>query len=660
MAIVKMFKFNLFALQSSKKALLDKFQKLEEVQFVDFNLHKAEESEFLKADDSSLEMNGINDKISDVNFALKLLNEHSPEEKGFKAMKEGKKALTYENLEKSYLKLKYKEYIKVLKELDKKLNLLGNEENKLLGDIEALVPWSNLDVGIQSIEDLNACIVEIGTIPLKNIESFKKVLQESDEEFYLEEINADNDGYKVLVAGLKEKKEILDEILISNSFSKVNIKFTNKPSDEILNHKKRIKEIRSEIVKTIEEIKKYCKYKEEFRIAYEFLSAELRKLQCYSNFSKSDNVVIMNGWVTEDAKNQFESGIKDVCGEYHYIELNEAQDEENIPIKLKGNKYTEAFHSITEMYSLPNYKEVDPTPVLSFFYLIFFGMMLSDAGYGVLMVVGTGIVMKKFNLDKKTKNFMKLFFYLGISTIVWGLIYGAFFGDILTAQYLGSENGLLSYFNNPLLDTQKQVSEILIISIIFGIIHVYVGLFMKAYLLFREKKYFAIICDVCTWYAAVTGLIIWLAGINATVGMILSIAGLGGLLLTQGRDAESIGGKIGGGVYGLYGITGYIGDIVSYSRLMALGLATGSISMAFNSIVALVGNTGLNFALKLVLVLILFIPLHLFNFGINGLGTYVHTSRLQYLEFFNKFYEGGGSKFKPLEAEKKYFEICEK
>jgi len=183
---------------------------------------------------------------------------------------------------------------------------------------------------------------------------------------------------------------------------------------------------------------------------------------------------------------------------------------------------------------------------------------------------------------------------------------------------------------------------------------------MKAYLLFREKKYFDIICDVCTWYAAVTGLILWLAGISPTIGMILSIAGLGGLLLTQGRDAESIGGKIGGGVYGLYGITGYIGDIVSYSRLMALGLATGSISMAFNSIVALVGNTGLNFALKLVLVLILFIPLHLFNFGINGLGTYVHTSRLQYLEFFNKFYEGGGNKFKPLEAEKKYFEICEK
>ncbi|WBW96020.1 V-type ATP synthase subunit I [Oceanirhabdus sp. W0125-5] len=660
MAIVKMFKFNLFALQSSKKALLDKFQKLEEVQFLDFNLHKAEESEFLKADDSSLEINGINDKISDVNFALKLLNEHSPEEKGLKAMKEGKKSLTYENLEKSYLKLKHEEYIKVLKELDRELNLLGNEENKLLGEIEALAPWSNLDIGLDEIKNLNACIVEIGTIPLKNMESFKKALEESEKEFYLEEISADKDGCKVLVSGLKQNKEILDEIFISNSFSKVNIKFSKKPSDEVSSHKKRIKEIRSERIKAIEEIKKYSTHKEDLRLAYEFLSAELRKLQCYSNFSKSDNVVIMNGWVTEDGKEKFEKGIKDVCGEYYYIELNEAQDEENIPIKLKGNGFTEAFHSITEMYSLPNYKEVDPTPVLSFFYIIFFGMMLSDAGYGALMVIGTGIVIAKFNLDKKTKNFMKLFLYLGISTIIWGLVYGAFFGDILTAQYLGSETGLLSYFSNPLLDSQKQVTEILIISIVFGIIHVYIGLFMKAYLLFREGKYFDILCDVCTWYAAVTGLILWLAGFSPTIGMILSIAGLGGLLLTQGRDAESIGGKIGGGVYGLYGITGYIGDIVSYSRLMALGLATGSISMAFNSIVALVGNTGLNFALKLVLILLLFVPLHLFNFGINALGTYVHTSRLQYLEFFNKFYEGGGNKFKPLEAEKKYYEISEK
>lgn len=242
----------------------------------------------------------------------------------------------------------------------------------------------NLDIGLEDIEDLNACIVEIGTVPLKNIESLKKELQESNEEFYLEEINADKDGYKVLVAGLKERREILDEILSSNSFSKVNTKFIKKPSDEISSHKKTIKEIRSERVKITEEIKKHSSYKEELRIAYEFLSAELIKLQCYSKFSKSDNIVIMNGWVSEDAREQFESGIKDVCGEYYYIELNEAQDEENIPIKLKGNGFTEAFHSITEMYSLPNYKEIDPTPVLSFFYIIFFGMMLSDAGYGHL------------------------------------------------------------------------------------------------------------------------------------------------------------------------------------------------------------------------------------------------------------------------------------
>lgn len=592
-----------------------------------------------------------------------MISDYAPKEKGLKALKEGKKTYTYDEISEMYKKLQYEKSIEELQELQKSLNLLGNEKNKLLGDIEALAPWIELDAGQEDIESLKMSSVEIGTMPLKNVENLETALEEEIGDYYIEKISETNNEARLLIAYRSIHNEKLAEMLLSNGFTKVNVQFRSKPLMQSEDYIRRVDEIDKEVLMTEEKIAEYKNVEEDLKVAYEFLSAEKNKVQNCSNFSKSDKSVMMEGWVDAENLKDFENAVENICSGYYHLETKEADQEENIPIKLKGNKFTETFHSITEMYSLPNYKEVDPTPILSVFYLIFFGMMLSDLGYGLIMVLGTVFALKSFKLNDGAQKFMKLFFYLGISTVVWGTVYGSFFGNILTSEYLGN-TGWLNYFNKPMLNTTTDVMTILIISIAFGVVHIYAGLFMKAYVLFRDKKYMDIIYDVVTWYAALTGIALWIGagsiGISPNIGMVMSIAGLGGLVLTQGREADTLGGKIGGGVYGLYGITGYIGDIVSYSRLMALGLATGSISMAFNSIIALVANSGLIFVLKLLLVLVLFSALHLFNFGINALGTYVHTSRLQYLEFFSKFYDGGGKKFNPLAAEKKYFEINKK
>lgn len=645
-----MFKFNLFALQSSKKALIDEFQKIEGVQFMNFNDESAEKFEFLKADDPSEEMSGLTDKITDVNFALKLVSEYAPKVKGLQALKEGKKSFTYDELEKSYKKLDYEKHIAVLKDLQKKLNLLGNEKNKLLGDIEALVPWLDLDVGYKDINQIEKCSIEIGTLPLKNLEKFEKVLNEHGENIYFEKVSEESNEVRIFVIASNDAKSQLEEALISNAFNKVNAKFEEKPAVEIKNLRDRVKSIEEETTAIESEIAGFAELIEDLHIAYEYLSAEMNEVKSYANFSKTDKIVMMEGWVSEDSFDGFKKIVDGVCGEYYHLETKEADEEENIPIKLKGNKFTEAFQGITEMYSMPSYKEVDPTPIFSMFYVIFFGMMLSDAAYGLIITFGTIFAIKKFNLNSATEKFLRLFTYLGISTTIWGIIYGGFFGDLL-GKYLG-----MSYFQKPILNPQESIMTVMIMSVAFGIVHVYIGLGVKAYILIRDGKVFDAICDVFTWYAAVSGLILWLAGpmvgINGNIGMILAIIGLVGLLLTQGREAKSLGGKIGGGVYGLYGITSYVGDLVSYSRLMALGLATGFISNAFNLMINLFPTP-----VKFTLGIVLFAGLHAFNLGINALGAYVHTSRLQYLEFFNKFYEGGGKKFNPLKAESKYLEV---
>ncbi|MEL7597975.1 MAG: V-type ATPase 116kDa subunit family protein, partial [Clostridiaceae bacterium] len=191
--------------------------------------------------------------------------------------------------------------------------------------------------------------------------------------------------------------------------------------------------------------------------------------------------------------------------------------------------------------------------------------------------------------------------------------------------------------------------------IVFGVIHILVGLGMKAYVLIRDKKYIDAVFDVGLWYVSLAGIFMMFSPNFKGTGKVLMIIGFVGLVLTQGRDAKSIGGKIGGGIYGLYGITGYIGDIVSYSRLLALGLAGGFIANAFNLMINLIPGSG-----RIIAGPIIFIGGHIFNLGINALGAYVHTSRLQYLEFFNKFYEGGGKKFTPFKSVNKFINITNK
>lgn len=323
------------------------------------------------------------------------------------------------------------------------------------------------------------------------------------------------------------------------------------------------------------------------------------------------------------------------------------KDDSEVPIKLKNNKIVTAFESLTEMYAYPRYNEIDPTPLLTPFYIVFFGMMGADAGYGLTLLLGTLFVLKFFNLNKKSKLLVQFFFYLSFSVIIWGVLYGSYFGYEIPGLW-------------RLVNPANEFQKLLIGSIAFGLIHLFFGLAIKAYLLFKEGKPLDALYDVGFWYMALSGGIVYLtfslmnlSPVITSVSMWIMIVGMVGIVLTGGREAKSIGGKIGGGLYSLYGISSYVGDLVSYSRLMALGLSGGFIAQAMNMIAAMLGGSWIGF---------LFIPIilvvgHLFNLFLSFLGAYVHTSRLIYVEFFGKFYEGGGKPFKDFRTESKYINL---
>lgn len=648
MAIISMNKFTLLAFESQKENILKELQLFEGVQFINLQdedfVKDHEELQALDKDSLGSKHAEYEENLSKLRFSLDLINNYVPSKSGLLALLNNKRTLSYEDLDKIASKISWEDQWKELRQLDATLSELANEKNKLEGEIQSLRTWSSFDAPFQYLKELKNSVYFIGSISKQYEVRFINEFNEKISEGYLEIVNRDNQDTYFFVLGSKHQREAMDDMLKNYGFTSFTLAYDGKPSDVIKEFRTRINSIHEEEIKIGKTIEGFKDKIEDLQLVYEYYNNILTRMEASNNFLKTNNVVTIIGWVPTENNRELEDHIKKAVGEDYHLTFEEASEEEveDIPIKLRNNAFASSFENIVEMYSLPLYKEVDPTPILSVFYFIFFGMMLSDAGYGLIMVIVSAIAMKIIKDPEKKKNF-KLFFYAGISTVIWGAIYGGWFGDLFKT-YFG--------INIPyVIDPPQNITQILILSVIFGLLHIYIGLGIKAYTLIRNGDWKDAIYDVGTWYATLTGAILMFLGIGA-LGKVLLIIGLVGLLLTQGRSYPTLAGKIGWGIYGVYGITSYLGDIVSYSRLLALGLATGFIANALNLIVNLIPKP-----YGYIVAPLLFIPLHTFNLLVNALGSYVHAARLQYLEFFNKFYEGGGKKFIPYKLSDEYIKI---
>ena len=649
MAIVKMNKFTLLALESQKDDLLRELQLFGETEFINLqeviNTDAYEELKDLEKDTLSKDYGKFQENLTRIKYSIDFIKEYAPIKSGLLSMLEDKRIVTYEELKKSFTIIPWEETWNALRNLDSKLSNLENERTKIEGEIEALRSWSNFDAPFSSLKEIKNASYFIGSLNKQYEDKLLNDFSEKIQDGYIEVISRNTQDIFLFLLTTKEMAADSEEILKFYGFSPLTLSHNEKPEELIRGFKSRIEEIHKERLDTIEEIKSFKDKLSDLELVYEYYNSLLLQNSAAANFLKTKNTITIMGWVAEEKKNELEQALNKVAQDSYYIafEVPTEMEEDQVPIKLKNNGFSAAFEGIVEMYSLPLYKELDPTPILSVFYVVFFGMMLSDAGYGLLMVIASAIAVKMVK-DKNKKNSYKLFLYAGISTVIWGAIYGSWFGDLFSS-YFGVQ---IPYA----IDPPNSITEILIISVAFGFIHIFVGLGMKGYMLIKSGHWKDAIYDVGTWYAILIGAVLLLLGISTAVGGALLGAGLIGVLLTAGREYPSIGAKIGWGIYGVYGVTSYLGDIVSYSRLMALGLATGFIANAFNLVISLIPSP-----FSYILAPLMFLVFHVFNLLVNALGSYVHAARLQYLEFFNKFYEGGGKKFSPYKLSEEYIKI---
>ncbi len=652
MAIVKMTKFNLIAFESQRGKILKNLQKFKEVSFVNVEFDEPSENQektFIKKIINNEELARVEERINGVSNAISLVKRYHVSEKGLKAIMKGNDNYTFEELAKKIEAYNWKDTYFKLRDLGSKKNQLNSEISKKYTELENISLWKKLDINPKVLKQLKTTNGYLGIVPLKLKNQFLTKMNELEYSHY-EELNVTKEDvyYLVISHSGNEEKEKLNEAFRTGNFSITDLNIEEVPKVYIEQLKIKVENLRKEKREIKEKIKGYDKELGNLEAVYEYLKNKKLRIIETEKLAKTSNTCIINGWIPTEKMEKFEKAIKEVTGDDYYVTFEEAdKDDMTVPIKLKNNRVVKTFESLTGMYAYPKYNEVDPTPLLTPFYILFFGMMGADAGYGLVLLLSALFALKFVNLNNKMKDMVQFFLYLSFSVILWGVLYGSYFGLEIPGVW-------------KLVNPSTEFQRILIGAMFFGLIHIFFGLGVKAYLLIKSGKTIDAIYDVVLWYMAITGGIVTLIsgplklGSNASnISMWVMITGMLGIFLTGGRESKSIGGKFGGGLYSIYGISSYVGDFVSYSRLMALGLSGGFIAQAMNMISGMLSATWIG----MIFVPVVFIGGHLFNMFISFLGAYVHTSRLIYVEFFGKFYEGGGKPFKEFRTESKYINI---
>ena len=531
------------------------------------------------------------------------------------------------------------------------------------------------DVPLQEGKTKRTALI-LGTMPgeltLENIysillEKTPEVMEKTGVDVHL--VSAESNMICIAVICLKEQLQTVEEALRSAGFARPSQNWSKTPKEQKEVLETEIAASRERMTQCEAELKSLASKRKELQAVADYYRVRADKYAVLGDLLQSKRTFVISGYIPACESGPVE---KSLTEKYNcMVDIEDIEEGEEAPVILKNNPFSTNMEGIVESYGLPHAGEIDPTTIMSFFYVFFFGMMLSDAAYGAIIAIVCLIVLKKFpRMSAGMRKSMKMFMYCGISTMVWGILFGGYFGDVVdvvSSTFFGKELTIKPLWFAPLNDPMR----LLIYSMAFGLVHLFVGLGIKGYMLLKDGKVLDFFCDIVLWYIFLIGLILMLlpseifASIAqtkivfpaalVTLSKALAIIGALGLLLMSGRSSKNPALRLALGAYDIYNITGWLSDVLSYSRLLALGLATGVIASVVNQMGSMLGKS----VFGVILFIVVFIVGHAMNLAINLLGAYVHTNRLQFVEFFGKFYEGGGKPFEPFHAETKYVDIKE-
>ena len=640
MSIVKMKKLRLLGLISERDDFLNGLMPLGCLEVTETSDAPDEEG-FSLLHKSSTDLSGFRGINAKLATAIANLQKHAPAKGGLMVKR---KDISAEEFFSSDI---WRDAVDCAGEINRLVTEIGKHQATVTRQKsvrETLVPWQDLSIPLQAGESEHACVYFAVMPAGLSLDELTAKLRETTDMAEICPASSDKEQHYFAMICHKSVREEALAVLRDYGYGAVAFKgMTGTAAENIKRIDDEIKAEEDEVNRCDEAIKAYAPKREILRVCYDRSVQEIAREQAKEKLMSTDNVYSLEGWLRADRIEEFEK----LAGEFTCAwEMEDPSKEDDVPVTLKNKKWIAPVSMVTEMYSLPSYWGVDPNPLIYPFFIFFYGFMFADIAYGLILFVASLIIKKVYKPKKTMGQMFDLGILIGLSTFICGVLTGACFGDalpVIAENFFGVKDFKLWSIISPLDDPMT----ILYFGIAIGCFQMAVGQIIHICMGFRDgaKAGIDAALDVIPWWVFFVGVAMIVLG-KGTTWIIIGVACL---ILTQGRHSKGILRKFFGGVKSLYDTTSWLGDILSYSRLMALMLATTVIASVVNILGSLPGS------------IIAFIPIflfgHCFNVGINVIGTYVHAARLQYLEYFSKFYVSGGRPFQPLSYDTKYVDI---
>ena len=644
MAITKMKRLKLIALAKDRDALLERLRHVGCVEV-------REPAEYLdgEADEALLHRDSANlaeakSAQTELNHALEVLGRYAPEKKSMFAPRA---QIREAELLDGNARLAVLEKAEKINAHAKAIGQLSTRETRVRADQMALTPWESCGVPLES-KGTRTVEFLLGSVPnTVNFDAMAGAVEEAAGAASVALLSTDRELHYLEVLVHKSCRQEALDVLRSFGFSFAQLKeLTGTVSENIRQLDGELREIEAERKKETDAIAAFRGTQDELKAGLDRVEQELATESVKERLLTGGAILYLEGWLPAEETGALEKALKGFdCA----LELNDPAPEEypQVPIKLKNNFFTRCMNTVTEMYSLPAYDGVDPNPLMAPFFIVFFGVMLADAGYGLLMIIGTQFVLRK--AKPKNPHFMELFFWCGVSTFIVGALTGGFFGDFIP-QLLKIINPNSTFEMPALFTPLNDTMPIMIGSLVMGVIQIFTGMTVSVVKKIQAGDFIDALFSEITWWIILGGIALAIFNIGTVAGVpVVLVTGILMLVLGGTRNAKGFG-KVTclvGLVYN--GVTGYFSDTLSYIRIMALMLSGSVIASVFNTLGATFGNV--------ILFVIISMLGNTLNLLLNLLGCYVHDLRLQCLEFFGRFYKEGGKPYQPLAINTKYVDV---
>lgn len=529
---------------------------------------------------------------------------------------------------------------------DREAALLQTEQGKLTAQKAALAPWLSLDLPLES-GSTREMLVQFGTLTAaRPLEEAQRAVEGASELAQLIQASAGREVRYCLLVCHKSAQEAVLEALRDFGWSKVPLSgWTGTARENDARLDRELSENAARLRQTEEELADMAGLAEDIRRASDRASVRIDREESRARLRDTEQTFLLQGWIPAERWEETERKLSAYPCAWQ-VEDPAEEDYPQVPVSLKNNWLTRPLNMVTEMYSLPAYGTVDPNPLMAPFFILFYGVMMADMGYGLLMMLASVVVLTKARPQKGMHDFFALLGLCGVSTFLMGALTGGFFGDFIPQllKLLDPESTFV-WFWPPLFTPLDNTLQILVGSMALGVVQIVTGMAVSFVQKIRNGKWMDAVWEEGTWWLVFAGIALAALGTTNLVLYAGAAMVLAGPLIT---------GKGFGKLTGIFGslynhVTGYFGDILSYSRLMALMLAGSVIAQVFNTLGAIPGNV--------VIFVVISMVGNALNFALNLLGCYVHDLRLQCLEYFGKFYEDGGKPFRPLDLNTKYYNV---